>query len=262
MLIQRCVMLMPADAVPPRLQDSTTPPTRATAAAARARQHFRDHRSLIKRMLLLYLLLWATMWLAGCNIVAWGAQAFRDDAKPVPVAAEYLDMVGKRVAVLVAADEQTLYRFPRAPFRVGEAVSRGIQTHVAETDVTLPREIEEFQRDNPYWITTIPGRLIDQLGVDRLVIIDLSEYRTNESGNANVWRGTVAGTVAVYEADGENPNNRSFEKTLRVEYPDDTQFGMISDNVNAATIETAMLEVFALKAGGLFYDHEVVPSGR
>ena len=229
---------------------------------AAAPQRLRDFRSLIKRMLLLYVLLWGTMWLAGCNIIAWGAQAFRNDDKPVPVEAEYLGMPGKRIAVLVAADEQTLYRFPGSPFRVSEAVSRSIATHLPDTAVTLPAEIRDFQRDNPYWLTSIPDRLIDQLGVDRLVIIDLSEYRTNEAGNVNVWRGTVAGTLSVYEADSEDPNNRAYEKSLRIEYPDDSELGLINDNVNRDTIEAAMLEVFGLKAAGLFYDHEEVPGGR
>ncbi len=213
-------------------------------------------------MLLLYVMLWATMWLSGCNIVAWGAQAFRDDDKPVPVAAEYLDMPGNRIAVLVAADDMILYRFPSSTFRVTEAVSRRIATNLPDTSVTLPREIVEFQRDNPYWITTIPGRLIDQLGVDRLVVVDLSEYRTNEAGNANVWQGTVAGTVSVYEADAEDPNNRVFEKTVRVDFPDDSKIGVVSETQTQLTIEAAMLEIFSLRAAGLFYDHEEVPGGR
>ena len=223
---------------------------------ARFDRLFPHYRSLIKRMVLLFTLLWLTMHLSGCNLVAWGAQAFRDEDKPVPVSAEYLDMADKRIAVLVSADDQTLFRFPRSMYRVCEAVSRGIATNVEDATVTLPKEIDEFQRRNPYWITTRPSRLINQLGVDRLVIIDLSEYRTNEPGNANVWKGVVAGSVSVYEAESENPDNRTFERHVEAQYPSGSRFGEIKDHATEDAIETATLQLFALRAGGLFYDHE------
>jgi hypothetical protein len=216
------------------------------------------YRSLIKRMLLLFALLWLTMVFVGCNFFAWGAQAFRDDEKPVPVEAQYTQLGQRRVAVLVSADDQTLFRFPRSTFRIAEAVSRGIATHVEGATVSLPGEVDQFQRNNPYWITTRPGRLIDQLGVDRLVVIDLSEYRTNDPGNANVWRGVIEGVVSVYQADGEDPDNRSFEQTVRAEYPRDSQFGKIKDHATQESIEAATLSLFALRAGGLFYDYEEV----
>jgi hypothetical protein len=219
----------------------------------------RHHQSLLKRMLLLFVLLWLVQLLVGCNIVGWLAQAGRGEEKPIPVAAEYLDLRDQRVAVLVSADDQTLFRFPRSTFRVGEAVSRRIIENVPGTDVTLPRQVQEFQRRNPYWITAQPSRLIDQLGVDRLVVIDLSEYQTNEPGNVNVWRGIIDATVGVHEADGEDPDNRSFERQVRVEYPKDSEFGKISESATQDSIEAATLEAFSLRAGGLFYDHEVMP---
>ncbi|MEM8737478.1 MAG: hypothetical protein AAGG38_03230 [Planctomycetota bacterium] len=216
----------------------------------------RHYRSLVKRVVLLFLLLWAVLWFNGCNIIAYGAQAFRTDQNPVDVAAEYTDLEGKRVAVLVAADEYTLFRFPRSPFRTGEAVSRGIVENLPEVSVSLPKEIARYQRSNPYWITTRPSRIIDELGVDRLVIIDLNEYRTNEAGNINVWKGVIDGTVSVYEADGEDPDNRTFERQVRAEFPRDSEFGLVRDRADEESVEAAVLEAFALKAGGLFYDHQ------
>lgn len=218
----------------------------------------KKYRSLISRVAALFVLLWLTMLMSGCNMVAWLAQAGREDEKVIQVPAEYTDLQDKRVAVMTSADEYTLFRFPRSTFRVSETVSRAIQNNVEGVAVSLPKEVDAYQRKNPYWITSRPGRMIDELGVDRLIIIDLNEYRTNEAGNAEVWRGVIDATVSVYEADGEDPDNRTFEKQVRVEYPEDSTFGMINSSADEAKIEVAALQLFARRGAGLFFDHEDV----
>ena len=198
--------------------------------------------------------------MTGCNFVAWAAAAGQGDDKPVDVPAEYLGMTDKRIAVMVSADEYTLFRFPRSTDNVGQAVSNVIQANVENATVSIPREVARYQRQNPYWITSRPSRLIDELGVDRLVIIDLNEYRTNEEGNASVWRGVIDGTVSVYEADGEDPDNATFQKQIRAEFPEGGTFGLVSADADQAKIETATLTVFARRAGGLFHDYQEVRS--
>ncbi len=205
------------------------------------------------------LLLGASLAMTGCNFIGWAAAAGRDDPNtPVDVEAEYLELVDKRIAVMVSADEYTLFRFPRATDRVGQAVASAIQANVENAVVSIPRDVSEYQRKNPYWINSRPSRLIDDLGVDRLVIIDLNEYRTNEEGNASVWRGVIDGTVSVHEADSEDPDNRSFEKQIRAEYPEGGTFGLVSEDANQDKIEAAALQKFALRAGGIFFDHQDV----
>ncbi|MEM6856023.1 MAG: hypothetical protein AAF593_16585 [Planctomycetota bacterium] len=199
-----------------------------------------------------------TLVMTGCNMLAWAAAVSRDDDKPVDVEAEYLDMVDKRIAVMVSADEYTLFRFPRSTDNVGQAVGNAIHNNVEGAAVSIPREIARYQRQNPYWITSRPSRLIDELGVDRLVIIDLNEYRTNEEGNSSIWRGVVDGTVSVYEADGEDPDNATFQKQVRAEYPEGSTFGLVSADADQAKIEAATLSVFARRAGGLFFDYQEV----
>lgn len=197
--------------------------------------------------------------LCGCNFIAWGAAATRGEDKPIKVEAEYLDLVDKRVAVMVSADEYTLFRFPRATDNVGQAVGNAIHGNVENTVVSIPREVARYQRKNPYWITARPSRLISDLGVDRLVVIDLNEYRTNEEGNSSVWRGVIDGTVSVYEADGEDPDNATFQKPVRAEYPEGGTFGLISADADQDKIEAATLQRFTLRSAGLFFDHEELP---
>jgi len=216
----------------------------------------RQYRSLILRVAFLFALLWMTMLTSGCNIIAWGAQAFRDDDKPIDVAAQYTGLADKRVAVMVSADDYTLFRFPRSTARVCEVVSIGIANNVPGVAVSLPREISKYQHRNPYWITSQPSRLIDALGVDRLVVIDLNEYRTHDQGNRSVFRGSISATVSVYEADEEDPDNSTFQQQVQAQFPEGSAFGVISDNTEEAQVETAVLKLFTLRAAGLFYDHQ------
>lgn len=216
-----------------------------------------SRRTPLRSVVLLAVLLGGTLVAGGCDLVGWAAQGMRgDEDAPIDVEAEYLDMAGKRIAVMVSADEYTLFRFPRATDNVGQAVSSAIQANVEGATVSIPREVAAYQRKNPYWITSRPSRLITDLGVDRLVIIDLNEYRTNEAGNASVWRGVIDGSVSVYEADGEDPDNRTYEKQVRAEYPEGGTFGLISESADQAKIEAAVLKLFAVRAGGIFFDHQ------
>lgn len=212
--------------------------------------------SITRRAAVSLCLLGLALTLGGCNFIAWTAAATRGEDKPVDVPAEYLDLIDKRVAVMVSADEYTLFRFPRATDNVGQAVGSEIQANVDQAVVSIPRDIAAYQRKNPYWITSRPSRLLTDLGVDRLVVIDLAEYRTHEEGNASVWRGVIDGTVSVYEADGEDPDNRTFEKQVRAEFPEGGTFGLIDAEASQSTIEAATLQKFALRAGGLFFDYQ------
>ncbi|MEM9420106.1 MAG: hypothetical protein AAGA25_13790 [Planctomycetota bacterium] len=200
-----------------------------------------------------------SLLLGGCNFLAWGAAVTRGDDQPIEVEAEYLDLVDKRVAVMVSADEYTLFRFPRATDNVGQTVGNAIHGNVENAVVSIPREVAHYQRKNPYWITARPSRLISDLGVDRLVVIDLNEYRTNEEGNSSVWRGVIDGTVSVYEADSEDPDNATFQRAVRAEYPEGGTFGLVSADADRDKIEAATLQRFTLRAAGLFFDHEEMP---
>lgn len=195
----------------------------------------------------------------GCNWAGWGAGIFRPAPghKRVPVAAEYTGLQGKRIAVLVAADDYTVFRFPRATRNVNLQVGEQINTNVPGVTLSIPVEVDEYQKRNPYWTSQRPSQTMEDLGVDRLIVIDLNEYRTHEPGNQNLWRGVIDATVAVYEADAEDADNRVYERQVRASFPeDDKEFGLTKGSDDA--MEAQVLQVFSAKTAGLFYDHEVM----
>ncbi|MFP4145912.1 MAG: hypothetical protein ACOCTI_05460 [Phycisphaeraceae bacterium] len=191
----------------------------------------------------------------GCGIGPWMAHGIAGGDKTADVKAKYRGLENQDVAVLVAADPASLAEHPRAPELVSRAVSGQIAKYVPGIGVANPGELAAFQRRNPYWKTQRPSELIDRLDVDRLVLIDLADYRTHEPGNAHVWQGVIAGTVSVIEADAEDPDQAAFFDVAQVRFPEDKVLGVV--DADDETIQLGMLQAFARLAGGFFYDHQI-----
>ncbi len=206
-------------------------------------------------MLLVVLIAAPGPLLAGCEGIGFLAGIFKNDAiRYKKVEARYEGLSDRRVAVMVAADDYALFRFPQSTLRVSQAVSQELADHLTGVRLSVPTQLDAFQKRNPYWTTRRYSTLMQELGVDRLIVVDLNEYRTNEPGNEAVWQGVVDGYVSVYEADAADPDNRVFEQQVRSEWPDASRFGEVNGTDEA--VEAGMLNVFAREVSWLFYDHK------
>lgn len=192
----------------------------------------------------------------GCGAVGFVAEAVAGGPKQVNVKAAYAGLAGKRVAVLVVVTDATLFEYPEAPTKLGRAVGSRIAGNVTGVSVVAPAEVTRFQNANPHWDSVPASALIERLGVERLVMIDVAEYSTHEPGNAHVFRGILAGNVDVLEGDGANPNNAVFSERVAIRYPEGTAVSVLAGDV--ATIELGMLDLFSRAAAGLFSDHTVL----
>jgi hypothetical protein len=92
------------------------------------------------------------------------------------------------------------------------------------------------------------------LGVERLVVIEIVDYRLHEPGNQYVWDGAVAGVVSVYESDSSLPNDPVFEKALSISFPDST--GFMRSDIPEAAVTAELSNRFINRAAWLFYEHE------
>jgi len=207
------------------------------------------------RAVCLMLTLTLLMLLPGCAVVPWTAHGVAGGAKTVKVEAEHRGLEGQRVAVMVAADDRTLFYSPNAPRMICRVVTGHLVEHLADIQATAPRRVTAYQDQNPYWPTMRAGNLVQQMGVDRLVLIDLVEYRTHEPGNAHLFKGQVTANVAVHSADSDDPDNPTFYQTVSTQFPPDTSVGVV--NADTQQIEMGMVKLFGQDVARLFYDHEV-----
>ena len=208
----------------------------------------------IAALLIAAVLLPTVLSLGGCDVIAYTASRFEGEEGPRDVAAQYTGLTDQTVAVMVLTDESVRYRYPDAAYNLCLTMSRDIAQNVAGVTTIDPEAVSTFQRENPYWSTVPPSRLIERYNVDRLVLVDVAEYRTREPGNAHLWKGVIDGSVSVYEAESADPDNRAFEQRVRAEFPQSGTFGLTEGDPQ--TIQIGMLKLFTDRAAGLFYDHQ------
>jgi hypothetical protein len=192
----------------------------------------------------------------GCQAAGLLAYAIGGDTKTVSKKAQYRGLEGKTVAVLIDLDSETALRYNAAQVNLCTSISSALAQAGAEGPGARPadpRQIIKFQKDNPYWSTRPYSQLLRDLKVDRLVIVDVSEFSDHEPGNAAVWQGVVEANVLVAAAESTNPDDPLLRTGVHAEFPEDRPEGML--NSDGTTIEFGMLTTFAGKVSGLFYDH-------
>lgn len=198
------------------------------------------------------LLLLGVVLCAGCN--GWSSRG----PEVVDVKARYTDLKDRRVAVVVAVSDHTAFNFPQAREQMTTEITRRIVANVPGSIVTDPREIIAWQDDNSYWGTRPPSQLVRQLGVERLILIEVGEYRTHEPGNKHQLRGVIAARVNIVEAESPDPDNfaASYTKTVMYPEPSVSKIGRIAEGEDK--IERMTQIRFCEEVSGLFFDHKLV----
>lgn len=198
-------------------------------------------------------LLAASALLCGCQVFGYGAYIAGGGTKTV--AAEYDGLAGKTVAVLVAADEDTLYAYANIADEVCRTVSSSLASNVEGITMMDPAQIDAFQKENPFWYTTPHGDVINRLKVERLLIIDVVQFQTHVPGGSHSWQGQISANVDIVEA-GAAGSESAYRATVAASYPPDGRVSLL--DTDSQTMRFAMLKSFAAKLSDLFTRHKVV----
>ena len=201
-------------------------------------------------------LLAATVFASGGCFIANLAGAIGGEIernKKIEVLAEYEGLENKSVAVIVHADAATLYEFPSVAQTVSGNVAFRIQQNVRGVSILPPAAVAQWQYQTPAWSTLPYGQIADELNVDRVVLIDMYEYRLNPPGNMYLWEGVAAANVGVIERNGLDPDSFAATFDIRVRFPN--QEGIGRESASSADIQTGVLTKFVQKCAWLFYTH-------
>ena len=191
--------------------------------------------------------------LPGCEAF----NRFPGEAEIIEVQAKYLGLNDKTVAVVVSVSDHTNFNYPEARQRITGEVTRRIKVGVPGVTVTEPYKILKWQDDNPYWSTRPPSAMIEQLDVDRLVLVEIGQYRTHEPGDKYVLRGVITANINIVEAEAPDPDNYGASYSKSVMYPraQDSTIGRAA--MSEDKIEIQAQAWFCEETAGLFYDHEL-----
>ncbi len=191
----------------------------------------------------------------GCIVagIASAIGANIEKEKEIEVLAKYRGLENQSVAVLAHSMMATAYEYPTAIPNVVGNVANNIQQHVGGVRVLDPRHTVAWMHQNPGWPTMPLADLASELDVDRVVVIDLYEYRLNPEGNAFLWDGVAAANIGVAERDGIDPDSYAEELQVISKFPD--MEGIGREQAGAREVELGLQKTFVDEVAFLFYDH-------
>lgn len=193
--------------------------------------------------------------LAGCfeTLIGGMAESYRrTGTRSVPP--EYTGLAGKSFAVVVAVDRVTQADFPEMVQKVTIDTSERLAKHAGGSGYIPGVKVLEYQYRHPRWVTMTMGQLREALGVERLVYVDLEEYRLNDIGNSYLWDGVASATVGIVEAESPAPDEFVFEKAVTVKFPD--VMGQGPNELPYAAVQTELVRRLVDRVTWLFYEHE------
>jgi hypothetical protein len=194
--------------------------------------------------------------LGGCavaSLIGGMAQNY-EYQKEIEVLPEYEGLENRRVAILVDADLATQYQFPLLIDKVTGGVAMRIARDVPGVKMLPPNVSIQWQQATPQWNAMPLGEVAEQLQVDRLVYLEIFEFRLNPPGNSWIWEGVCIANVGVIERDGIAPDTFVENMTVRAEYP--KAEGVTRQAARGEAIEYGLLAEFIKETAWLFHRHK------
>ncbi|MFT3685519.1 MAG: hypothetical protein QM783_11420 [Phycisphaerales bacterium] len=193
----------------------------------------------------------------GCNIIGgaisfWAYHEQREGSHTVD--AEYRGLPDKSFAVLVTAPAVLQSERPGLTAKLAMGVSDNLAQNSGATGFVPGARIIQYQYNRPNWVARPMGEVAKELGVDRIIFIDISEYRLRDPGNQYVWDGVTSATIAVYETDSAIPDDVVYQKIVQVKFPDNPGFS--PTDIPEAAVNSELTRRLSERTAWLFYTHD------
>ncbi|MEM1185600.1 MAG: hypothetical protein AAGI53_11460 [Planctomycetota bacterium] len=194
--------------------------------------------------------------LSGCAIAAvigGAAESYHYNSSSEHPA-DYEGLSAHSFAVYVTADRVIQADHPELIARVAGVVNQALAENAGATGYIPTQTMLNAQFNNPQWNLLPRGELAEVLEVDRLVSVEVMEYRLTEAGNRYVWDGLADAHVEVYEADSSFPDEPSYDKFVTVRFPDLS--GVLREEVPENVVNSELARRLTDRVKWLFYTHD------
>jgi hypothetical protein len=167
--------------------------------------------------------------------------------------AEYEGIDDRSYAVIIAVDRVVEADNPGITTRLTQQIDDRLRANTsASAHIPSGRLLSTLYAD-PSWKALPRGELGEKLGVERLIVLEVIEYRLHEPGNRYTWDGVASGIVEVYEIDSALPDDPMFERTIAVSFPD--RMGLLEGDIPEEAVTSELSRRFAERTAWLFYTH-------
>ena len=213
-----------------------------------------SHRFL-RLAILSALLTGMSLLLSGCFVPALAGAIGQniERYKKIEVLAEYEGLDNQTVAAVIQCEPSTLYEYPSVYGNLAMNISRRLQDNVTGIKVLGYQQVMQWQYQTPSWSMLAYGEIAEELGVERVVLVEVYEYRLHPEGNRYLWDGACAGSVGVIERDGWDPDSFAKSWDISVKFPDVTGVGR--ESATESQIQMGVLAKFVDDVSWLFYRH-------
>jgi len=195
---------------------------------------------------------------AGCNAVGYLLYLVAPQ-RTETVQAEFSDLDGHRVAIVIFADQQVLYEHPFVRLTLSSAIGAELQRHLKNVELVDPVRVIRYQDERLDWDAMEKTKLGRDLGADRVLYVALVEYTTREAGSLQLFRGRIYAQASLYDVSLDEPESRIWHcPEIRLTYPPNSPVGVVGDDDRAIRAETERR--FAEALVRKFRKHEV-PEG-
>lgn len=191
---------------------------------------------------------------AGCQLVgAMAAQYERTGSHKVEAA--YDGLAGASFAVLASTGRVIESEHPGLGEQIITRLTQRLEERARASGRVPADQIVRYSYRHPSWAARPAQELMGDLGgVDRLIVVDITEYRLHEPGNSWEWSGSATGSVSVFDRASPVPESPVFERLVNVRFP--VQTGMGPDQMAQSVVTSELLRRFVERSAWLFYEHE------
>jgi len=173
--------------------------------------------------------------------------------KELQILPKYSGLEGKRIAVVVDADMSLLYDYPALVNTVTGGVTARIGHYVPNASLVNPDAVIAWQWRTPQWNALPYGQIAQTLNVERVVHIEIYEFRLNPPGNRWLWEGVAGANVSVIEADAIDPDLFVDTFPIVAKFPQVEHIDR--SHVAQADVEKGLLYKFIQEITWLFHEH-------
>lgn len=186
-------------------------------------------------------------------IGAAGAAQNFEYQKLIEVLPRYDGLEHHSVAVLVDAPLDLQYTKPELLDQVAGGMMSRLQEHVPNIKMLHPMQVRNWQFTTPQWNAMAFGEMVQELGVDRIVLVDIQEFRLHPRGNRWLWEGVCRASVGVIERDGYDTDSFADLWEVSSQFPDIESLDR--DSATEWEVQTGLLSEFIKQTSYLFYTH-------
>lgn len=166
---------------------------------------------------------------------------------------QYDGLENKTVAVVVNADMATLYEHPVLSRQLAGGLAVRIQQSVPGVRVMSPDAVLAWQFNTTGWSAMPYGDIAATLNVDRVVFVDLYEYRLHPPGDRWMWEGVCAASIGVIERESIDPDFFAKDMSVTTTFPDIET--VTRDEMTQQQMEFGLVQRFIRDTTWLFHTH-------